>query len=111
MTPAMAETKIHREEIESAIAARRELGEEMEPAVVDAFVERVEQAIEARAAEEARRGRMRGSDEGIDFALAVISLGTGIPITAIAADAGGVQGMIVAWLGIVGVNFAHRFKR
>src|SRR4051794_9767221 len=111
MTPAMAETRIQREDVESAIGARRELGEEMEPAVVDAFLAKVDQAIEARAAEEARRRRRGSSDEGIDFALAVISLGTGIPITAIAADAGGVQGMIVAWLGIVGVNFAHRFKR
>jgi hypothetical protein len=107
----MAETRIERDDIESAIAARRELGDEMEPAVVDAFMAKVDRAIEARAAEVARRSRKRGGDEGISFALAVISLGTGIPITAIAADSGGITGILVAWAGIVGVNVAHRFKR
>jgi hypothetical protein len=104
----MAETRITREEAASAIEARRELGDEMEPAVVDAFVDRVERAIQARATETKSRGRS-GDDTG--FVLAIVSLGTGIPITAIAADAGGVQGMIVAWLGIVGVNVAQRFRR
>ena len=107
----MTETRIEREDVESAIGARRELGEEMEPALVEAFLAKVDEAIEARAAQEARRRRKRSSDEGIDFALAVISLGTGIPITAIAADAGGITGILVAWVGIVAVNVAHRFKR
>jgi hypothetical protein len=107
----MTETRIEREDVESAIGARRELGEEMEPALVDAFLTKVDRAIEARAAEEAHRRRKGSSDQGIDFALAVISLGTGIPITAIAAEEGGIIGMLVAWVGIVGVNVAHRFKR
>ena len=41
------------------------------------------------------------------LALAIVSLGTGVPITAIAAEQGGVLGIVAAWLGIAGVNFAY----
>jgi hypothetical protein len=109
----MAQPRITRDDVESAVAARQELGAEMEPAVVDAFLDKVERAVEARAAADEAERKHRGgsSGDGTSFALAIVSLGTGIPITAIAADAGGVQGMIVAWAGIVGVNVAQRLKR
>ena len=107
----MPQTRITREDVTSAVGARRELGEEMEPAVIDAFLDKVDRAIEARAAEEAGRRRDTGSDDGTSFALAIISLGTGIPITAVAGGEAGLAGIIAAWLGIVGVNVAHRFKR
>ena len=44
------------------------------------------------------------------FVLGIVSLGTGIPITAIAATnvEPGLLGVAVAWAGIVGVNVAHR---
>jgi hypothetical protein len=105
----VAPQRITREDAGSLIEARRELGEEMEPAVIDAFLDRVEAAAEARAAAQ----KPPRSDDGRAerLALSIISLGTGIPITAIAAEQGGVQGMIVAWLGIVGVNFAFSRKR
>jgi hypothetical protein len=47
---------------------------------------------------------------GDEMEPSIISLGTGIPITAIAAEQGGVVGMLVVWAGIVGVNvsFARR---
>jgi hypothetical protein len=92
------------------VGARRELGEEMEPAVVDAFLDRVERAIDARVAE-SRPSNRAPSGAGSSLPLAIVSLGTGIPITAIAADAGGVAGIVVAWAGIVGVNFAHARQR
>jgi hypothetical protein len=37
------------EEIRSAIEARRELGDEMEPAVLDAFVARIERRLAERS--------------------------------------------------------------
>ena len=49
--------------------------------------------------------------EGMEPALSIISLGTGIPITAIAAEQGGVVGMLVVWAGIVGVNFSFSRRR
>jgi hypothetical protein len=110
----MAESRISREDVESAIGARSELGEDLEPAVVDAFLDRVERAIDARVAtqlEEARTRRSGRSDSGQRLALSIVSLGTGIPVTAIAAEAGGILGIGLAWLGIVGVNVAQRLGR
>jgi hypothetical protein len=100
--------RITRDEVDSLIEARRELGQEMEPAVIDAFLDRVEAAAEARAAER----RPRPSDGRAEqLALSIISLGTGIPITAIAAEQGGVVGMLVVWAGIVGVNFSFSRRK
>jgi len=110
MTPVMAEGRITREDVASAVGARRELGDEMEPAVVEAFLERVERAIDARVAESRPAPRSEGG-AGSSLALSIVSLGTGIPITAIAAEAGGVVGIVAAWAGIVGVNFAHALQR
>jgi hypothetical protein len=108
----MAERRITRDDVESAVAARQELGPEMEPAVVDAFLDKVERAVEARAAADAEAHKRGGGDgDSSSFALAIVSLGTGIPITAIAAGTAGVEGLIVAWAGIVGVNLAQRLKR
>jgi hypothetical protein len=107
------EGRITREDVAAAVGARQELGEELEPAVVDAFLDKVEVAIEARATAQrtTRRRDDYGDHAGQRLALAIVSLGTGIPITAIAAEQGGVLGIVVAWAGIVGVNFANAFKR
>jgi hypothetical protein len=109
------ESRITRDDVISTVGARRELGDDMEPEVVDAFLQRVERAIDTRvdtrlADAKSKRGPMP-SDDGPALALAIVSLGTGIPITAIAAEQGGVVGIIVAWLGIVGVNVAHGLRR
>ena len=45
------------------------------------------------------------------FYLALSSLGMGIPLSAIAGDAGGLPGLLVAWLGVVGVNFVYAWGR
>ena len=112
----MAQERISREDVASTIGARRELGEELEPAVVDAFLDRIERAIDAQAEAKVAESRRRslgggGMDSDKRLALAIVSLGTGIPITAIAAEQGGVLGILIAWLGIVGVNVAQRFSR
>jgi hypothetical protein len=108
----MADPELTREDVVSAVGARRELGRDMEPEVVDAFLDRVERGIDARVdrrldarARPARRGS-RGRSEGL--ALAIVSLGTGIPITAIAGETAGLPGLIAAWAGIVGVNVVFR---
>jgi hypothetical protein len=103
----VANRQITRDDVSSMVGARRELGEDLEPEVVDAFLARVETAIDARVDERLERSAPRKRDRGHadkSLALAIVSLGTGIPITAIAAESGGVLGMVVAWLGIVGVN-------
>jgi hypothetical protein len=107
----MADPEISREDVASAVGARRELGRELEPEVVDAFLERVERGIDARV--DRRLAERGGSvlagmeDRGTSMTLAIVSLGTGIPITAIAGGIAGLPGIIAAWLGIVGVNALH----
>jgi len=50
-------------------------------------------------------------DSGERLALAIVSLGTGIPITAIAAQAADALGIAIAWIGIAGVNILFSRRR
>ncbi|HYY04695.1 MAG TPA: hypothetical protein VE736_12480 [Gaiellaceae bacterium] len=97
------EGAVDHEELKAAIEARRELGAELEPHVVDAFVERIERRLADRAP--ARPARKDDSDKTL--ALAILSLAFAIPITAIAATHGGIVAMAVVWAGIVLVNLAY----
>ncbi|MBN9105163.1 MAG: hypothetical protein J0I14_09185 [Propionibacteriaceae bacterium] len=45
------------------------------------------------------------------LALAITSLGVGVPLTAIAVSEAGLPGLVVAWIGIVGVNAAYAWSR
>jgi hypothetical protein len=107
----MPQSRITRDDVSSMVGARQELGADMEPAVVDAFLDKVEAAIEAQAAE--RRPKPRGTvpESGERLALAIVSLGAGIPITAIAADAAQALGIGLAWAGIAAVNFSFGRRR
>jgi Flp pilus assembly protein TadB len=97
-----------RRELEAAIAARHELGDELEPHVLDSFLAQIEQRIDARVDKQLahKRIRDRGRKEG-SFVLALVSLGCGIPITAIALSNGGIAALIVVWAAIVLVNVAY----
>jgi hypothetical protein len=90
---------VEREDVQAAIEARRELGEEMEPQVIDAFLERVEQRLEKRAPDEHRR----------ITPLALGSLGAGVGATAVASgmETGGIIVAIIAWIAIAIVNVAY----
>jgi hypothetical protein len=94
---------VERDDIEAAIEARRELGGEMEPHVIDSFVDRIEKRIDERTTRipVGRKGR-----EG-SFVLALASLAAAIPITAIAANYGGITAIVVVWIGIVLLNAVY----
>ena len=103
----------HRD-IEAALETRRELGARYDAELVDGFAERIERAVEQRVAEHrALEQRHASGNEGArirQFVLGIISVGAGIPITiatTVATDGGGLPAVVVAWLGIVGVNAAH----
>ena len=49
-------------------------------------------------------------DHGV-LALAITSLGVGVPLTAIAVSEAGMPGLVVAWIGIVGVNAVYAWSR
>ena len=93
-----------------------ELGPEYNEYVAAGLAERVEDLAEARAAElrqqalEASRAQaVEQGGRGRQFALAIVSMVMGIPITAITATNvdPGLLGVAVSWAGIVGVNWVH----
>jgi hypothetical protein len=90
-----------REELQAAIGARRELGAEYEPQIVDSFLERIERRIEEREARPARRD----SEHHAITPLILGSLGLSIPLIAIAGSTAGVGGVALVCLAIVLVNF------
>ncbi|MFG2992254.1 hypothetical protein ACGFZK_23705 [Streptomyces sp. NPDC048257] len=106
-----------KKEFDATMDARRELGPEYEAALVDSFVEKVDTQVRRRLAEErlsAARGDGRtpsalpgDGNFGERFGFAIITLVLAIPLSAIAATQARLAGLIVAWAGIVGVNFIH----
>jgi hypothetical protein len=102
--------------VEAALAAREELGPEYSDQVAAGLADRVEQLAAMRLAElrrEPERDRVRMDQENVQrrnqFVLGIVSLGTGIPITAISGSLvePGLLGVMVAWGGIISVNVAH----
>ncbi|MGW3915423.1 hypothetical protein ACWEBX_28460 [Streptomyces sp. NPDC005070] len=107
-----------KKELDATLHARRELGEEYESALVDSFLEKVEQHLDGavdrrvrrRLAEQqmvvARGSRAPQSADswGERFGFAIVSLVLAIPLSAIGAAQAHLPGLLVAWGGIVGVN-------
>jgi hypothetical protein len=114
----MAHPELPREELAATIEARRELGKDAEPALVEAFLDRIEKEIDRRVDDRlARKGTgalSSVSDRGMSLAVPLGTIGMAIPITAIASSSAGLAGIAVAWLGIATVNVAYalaRFRR
>ncbi len=104
-----------RREAGAALEARRELGPEYDDAIAAGLADKMEQLVAYRTAElRAQTDRQAVEHDGERmrrnqrFTLGIVSLGMGVPITAIAAlnvDPAGL-GVLIAWAGIVGVNIA-----
>src|SRR5205823_6812623 len=108
--------ELPRDELEAAVAARRELGRAHEPEVVDSFLARIENQIDARVDEKLARGRhtpqRRGG--GPDWAAALLgiaSLGIGIGATGAATAQGEGWVAAIAWLAIILVNAMYHRNR
>ena len=104
-----------RRDIQAALGARRELGLEYEEAIAAGLLDRVNQLALMRASEirrEAERVDQMAEVEKTSrrqrFVLGIVSLGVGVPITAISGEVvdPGLLGVLVSWAGIVGVNVA-----
>ena len=109
-----------RRDIEAALAARRELGPEYHDSIAAGLAERVEQLAAIRTAElrheaqlHERHANEEKSTRGQRLALAIVSLGVGVPITAISATQvdPALLGVLISWAGIVGVNVAAGLRR
>jgi hypothetical protein len=116
----MAEPESPREDLQAAVAARRELGREYEDAVLDSFLDRLDRSIaarvDARVAERVPAVLQSSGESGSGVkdpgvALGAVSVVAGIPITAISGGTTGLSGIIIAWAGIAAVNIAHAWGR
>ena len=90
-----------REELQAHVAARRELGPEYEPELVDSFLERIERRLDQR-----HRGKAARSDKEHHAITPIVlgSLGLSIPLMAIAGSAAGPFGIAMVCIAIVLVN-------
>ena len=110
--------ELHRSEVEAVLETRRELGPSYDAALVDSFADRVERVVERRTAEELGRLERRGGHAEAagrrQTALGIVSVGVGIPISAITLavphGAASLGALVVAWCGIFGVNMAHAWQ-
>ncbi|GGP06323.1 hypothetical protein LDL08_17455 [Nonomuraea glycinis] len=105
----MRDTSPLREDLQATLDARRDLGPDYEPALVDSLVERLDATIAARVAAELHlRGvppaKQRASGSAM-IPIALGSMGIGIPLTAI-ANSSGLVAIVVTWIAIVAINMA-----
>ena len=108
----MSEQQEFRHELEATLAAREEIGDELEPQLVDRFADRIEQEIDRRAKEQAYRQRPRSPGHNAPMIpLALGSLGLAIPLLGIAGGTAGFPGILVVCLAIVLVNLFWSFGR
>ena len=89
-----------REELGSTIESRRELGPEMEPAVVEAFVARIEQRLAERDQQSAPE-LQRKRDHQKEMVLG--SMGIGVPLFIVAAIFTGLAGVITVCVALVAI--------
>ena len=87
----MAEPTVDRDELQAAIEARKELGAELEPAVIDSFVERIEERLVQRD-DQREKALKRKRDHQRELVLGV--MGISIPLILIAAIFTGLAGVI-----------------
>jgi hypothetical protein len=111
-----------RRELDATLQARGELGPEYESALIDSFLEKVEQRFAGPQDQRARRllaeRQMAAAREATQpapqadtfadrFGFGVLSLVLAVPLSAIGVANAGIEGLVVAWLGICGVNAVH----
>jgi hypothetical protein len=94
---------VERKDVEAALEARRELGREYEPEIVDAFLEKIERRLEKLPPTAAPAHRRQGSITP----LALGSMGIAAGATAIAVTHDQSWLAVVAWIAIIIVNVAY----
>ncbi|MEU5415525.1 MULTISPECIES: hypothetical protein [Streptomyces] len=109
-------------ELDATLQARGELGPEYESALIDSFLEKVEQRLGGTLDRRVRRHFAeqqmvvaRGGTPpaqatgtfGERFGFGIVSLVLAVPLSAIGVANAGIDGLVVAWLGIFGVNAVH----
>lgn len=108
---------LDKSEFEAVLEARRDLGPEMEPALVESFAEKVVAEIRRQQAQGSQAGPLiparptpvpRRSNGYNPMAMGIVSMALAIPLTAVALSGGILMGLAV-WVGIVAINIAAAF--
>ncbi|MEV7056989.1 hypothetical protein AB0N95_16045 [Streptomyces microflavus] len=112
-------------DLAATLHARGELGPEYESALIESFLEKVEQRLDttmdrrvrrhlaeqqvtaARDPRSARSPSAAGTASGFGERFGIVSLVLAVPLSAIGVANTGIEGLVVAWMGIVGVNAVH----
>jgi hypothetical protein len=93
----MSDSIVPKDDLQATIEARKELGAEMEPALIDAFVERIERRLTERVGESERSLKVR-RDHQKEMVLG--AMGVSIPLLAIAAIFTGLPGVLAVCAAI-----------
>ena len=93
-----------KKELNATLQARRELGDDYESALVDSFMAKVDQRIAGAVERRLRRRLAEQQMVGERFGFGIVSLVLAIPLSAIGAGTAHLPGLLVSWVGIVGVN-------
>ena len=94
---------VGKDDLQAAIEARRELGAEMEPAVIDAFVERIERRLLERTGESEQSLKRRREHQK---ELVLGAMGISIPLFAIAAVFTGLAGVLAVCAVLAAIAIA-----
>lgn len=107
--PTTTEPLTH-DDVRAASAARAELGAEYDHALAQGLLDRLDDERAARLA-----GRPPGlAHDAVTVVIALGSIGLGVVFALVAqqlGDVGGTLATVVAWVGIVAVNWAHARSR
>ncbi|MET7700029.1 hypothetical protein [Streptomyces sp. NPDC005485] len=113
-----------KKELDATLHARKELGDDYESALIDSFLEKIEQRVETAVERQVRRqvaeqqmvvARGARSPQSSDsfgerFGFGIVSLVLAVPLSAIGGGISGLPGLFVAWGGIVGVNVVQAVR-
>ena len=99
----MSEGLVPRDELRATIEARKELGEEAEPALIEAFVDRMEQELSKRQ-RESEQSLRRKREHQKEMVLGSMALS--IPLLIVAAVFTGLAGVIVVCLALAVIAIA-----
>jgi hypothetical protein len=108
-----------KKDLGAVLEARKDLGTDYESALVESFLAKVDARLDGQVEKRVRRElaeqtmdhhrsvRTKKPRKGNSGLLAAASLGCAIPLSAIGATQAGLAGLLITWVGVVGVNVAN----